>query len=482
MYKLHKRIAIFLLISIFIIGFSQLAVYAKKPVDTQPPTAPQNLIATSIGQTSISLKWTSSTDKNGVAAYIIYRDSINIATTSSTTYTISNLTASKGYSFYIKAKDTSGNISSSSNVLTVTTSSPPAPSPSTASKLVVGYYAGWSAYSGYTPLDIQASGLTHINYAFAKIGDDLKIALGDPYIDPSNFTKLNELKRSYPQIKTLISIGGWNDSGKFSDAASTDANRTVFADSLVAFIKQYGFNGVDIDWEYPVGGGLSSNSKRPEDKTNFTLLLKKIREKLDAQGSVDNQKYLLTIAGGAGSTYAQNTELNIIGNYLDYAIIMTYDIHGTWDSYTDLNAPLFAPTETSPQYKWSVEQSVNTWTSKGFPAGKIVLGVPFYGYIYNGVSSSGNGLYSSYSSGTSITYDNILRTYLTNDSYIKYIHTDAKVPWLFNGSTFISYDDEISISEKAKYIVQNDLAGASIWELSQNAGGQLLNALLTNLK
>jgi chitinase len=227
---------------------------------------------------------------------------------------------------------------------------------------------------------------------------------------------------------------------------------------------------------------LSTNVRRAADKTNFTLLLQKLREKLDAQGAVDGVKYLLTIAGGAGSFFTANTELTKIGGIVDYASVMTYDIHGTWDSCTDFDAPLYAPTETSPQYKWSVDQSVRAWTAAGFPASKLIVGMPFYGYIYNSVSGGGDGLYKTFSGGGSVSYDKVLSTYLSNSAYIKYVHSTALVPWLFNGSSFISYDDETSIGEKAKYVVSNQLAGASIWELSQNRGGQLLNALATNLK
>lgn len=214
-------------------------------------------------------------------------------------------------------------------------------------KPVAAYYANWSAYSGYTPLNIPAGKLTYLNYAFAKIGEDLKIALGDPCVDPGNLAQLSQLKQAYPQLQTLISIGGWCDSGKFSDAALTDSSRAAFADSVLAFIKRYKFDGVDIDWEYPVGGGLSGNRSRSADKTNFTLLLQKLREKLDAQGKADGRKYLLTIAGGADSSYAEKTQLRQIADDVDYATIMTYDIHGHWDCYTDLNAPLYTPLAAS---------------------------------------------------------------------------------------------------------------------------------------
>lgn len=349
-------------------------------------------------------------------------------------------------------------------------------------KPVAAYYANWSAYSGYTPLNIPAGKLTYLNYAFAKIGEDLKIALGDPCVDPGNLAQLSQLKQAYPQLQTLISIGGWCDSGKFSDAALTDSSRAAFADSVLAFIKRYKFDGVDIDWEYPVGGGLSGNRSRSADKTNFTLLLQKLREKLDAQGKADGRKYLLTIAGGADSSYAEKTQLRQIADDVDYATIMTYDIHGHWDCYTDLNAPLYTPLAASPQYQWSVDQSVHTWTANGFPASKIMLGVPFYGYIYTCVSRGGNGLHQRFQKAVSIPYDNVRSKFLYSKSFTACFDSTALVPWLFDGSTFISYDNEASIEYKAQYVMQNGLAGASVWELSQNRGGQLLSALTEHLK
>ncbi len=503
---------------------------ASRKKDVTPPTSPTNLTASAIGATSVTLKWTASYDAKGIASYLIYQNSVNIASATGTSFMVSGLTASSSYQFYIRAKDYSGNISSLSNIIAVTTLpstvTPPAASlnssssssvssvPSTSaapsvpsstssvppvsssvssaassvpsepspSKIISGYYASWSAYSGYTPLNIPASKLTHINYAFAKIGDDLKITLGDPSIDAANFTKLNQLKASYPHLKTLISVGGWTYSDKFSDAALTDASRTSFADSVAAFIKQYGFDGVDIDWEYPVSGGLSTNTYRPEDKINFILLLKKLREKLDAQGLIDGKKYLLSIAGGAGSTYIKNTELSLIGSSVDYAIVMTYDLHGPWNSYTDFNAPLYTPAATSPQYKLSADSCVRAWTAAGFPSSKIVLGVPFYGYIYNGVPNANNGLFQPYSSGKSITYDNILSGYLGNSVYNKNYSSDARVPYLFNGSVFITYDDSASVTEKANYVTLNNLAGISVWELSQNKDGALLNTLYSTIQ
>lgn len=347
---------------------------------------------------------------------------------------------------------------------------------------IVGYYAAWTANAGFTPAQINAAELTHINYAFANIGPDLKITLGYPYLDPYNFGQLNALKLVNPNLKTLISVGGWTWSGLFSDVALTDETRSVFADSCIAFIKQYGFDGVDLDWEYPVSGGLPTNIRRPEDKQNFTLLLQKLRQILDEQAAADGRPYLLTIAGGSGSYYPQNTELSLIHSYLDYACIMTYDIHGTWDTYTDFNAPLYLNNDISPQYKWSVDSGIQAWQQAGFPLGKLMMGIPFYGYLYGSVNNYNYGLYQPFSGANSITYGQVTAGYVNNPAFIRFFHPESKVPWLFDGSIFISYDDPESIGFKTDYIKTNGMGGAMIWELSQDTGSMLLYYINASLR
>ncbi|MBE6034753.1 glycoside hydrolase family 18 protein [Aminipila sp.] len=358
----------------------------------------------------------------------------------------------------------------------------PAFSSNTNTKKIVGYYAAWAAYSGYYPDQINAEKLTHINYAFANISWDLKIKLGYPDVDEKNIKLLNSLKQKNSNLKTLISVGGWEWSGKFSDASATDATRTLFAESCVNFITKYGFDGIDLDWEYPVRGGLSTNSKRPEDKQNFTLLLQKIREKLDTQEALDNKQYLLTIAGGAGSSYVNNVEIKKISAYLDYVNIMTYDLHGTWDAYTDFHAPLYSNSDPSPQYKSSIDSSINAWLNASFPSDKLILGIPFYGYIYQSVSRSNSGLYQTYTSANSISYRVIAGKYLNKPGCVRYFHSQSLVPWIYNGSTFISYEDPQSIALKADYIREKNLGGAMIWELSQDSNEILLNTLYNSIK
>ena len=541
-----KRLIVMLITLVFILSnLSSSTVFAAKPArsDTKPPTAPTNLRVTDINTSSVSLTWNPSSDNNGVMGYEIYMNGRSLGKITEISYTVSNLSSSVTYQFYVKAYDAANNLSSSSNTLSVTTAAAPVPTatptpvptatptpvptatptpvptatptpiptatptpvPTAApppmptitptpvptvtptpipvsSKQMIGYYAAWAAYSGYTPDKIDASKLTVINYAFANIGSDFKLMLGYPDVDPANISKLNALKAVNPKLKTVIAVGGWSWSGRFSDAALTEESRNTFADSCVEFIVKYGFDGVDIDWEYPVSGGLASNIRRPEDKQNFTLLMRTIREKLDAREQLDGREYLLTFAGAASSGYIKNVELSLLSQYVDYANVMTYDIHGSWDPYTDFNAPLYGNSDITQQYKWSVDQSIKAWLSSGFPKEKLVMGVPFYGYIYKAVGNVNKGLYQTYSGCASISYANIAANYLKDSTYVRYFHQQSMVPWLFNGTTFISYEDEQSMALKAQYVKDNGLAGVMIWELNQDPDRVLLNALFNGLR
>ncbi len=353
----------------------------------------------------------------------------------------------------------------------------PAPTPTPAGKYVVGYYTGWSAYKGYTPNKIPAGKLTHLNYAFAKIDPSKNsIALADPDNDRRNFAAFRTLKQNYKQLKTLISVGGWDYSTYFSEIASSAARREAFAQSCLDFILEHGFDGVDLDWEYPVSGGAAGNINRPQDKQNFTLLLQAIRQKFDAQGKKDGRSYYVTIAGGASTGYLSKIEAQRVADLVDYIFVMAYDMHGPWDSFADLNAPLYQPTESSPHYKISVYDGISSYLKNGIAAKKLVLGMPFYGYLYQGVSGQNNGLYSTFSSAKSISYDTVRSSYLNNSSFKKLIHSTAQVPYLYGNGTFITYEDNQSITAKASLAKALGLAGVGAWELSHDTSGSLLES------
>lgn len=347
---------------------------------------------------------------------------------------------------------------------------------------VVGYYAGWSAYQGYRASDIPARLLTHINYAFAMIDPDAgTLVLDNPAQDEKNFADLQALREEYPHLKLILSVGGWDYSAHFSNVAATAAGRATFAQSCAALLSAHDLDGIDLDWEYPVSGGTAGTNHRPQDRQNFTLLLRAIRQELDRQGKRDGKDYQLTIAGAAGDWYLSNIQPTAVADVVDHIFLMAYDIHGPWDTYADFNAPLYTPSGQAPHYQSSVSDSVEAYLEKGVPADKLVLGMPLYSYRYDGVSGNQNGLYSTFTTARSIPYDTLVTTYLSDPAYRQLWHTEAKVPYLYGNGSFLSYDDPESIAEKAALARDLDLQGIGFWELSQDRGAVLIESAVSQL-
>jgi len=377
-------------------------------------------------------------------------------------------------------------------------------------KRIVAYFTAWSVYGrDYHVADIPAERITHINYAFANISADGECALGDAYADidkfyegdswdagslRGNFNQLIKLRNKHPHLKTLISVGGWTWSTRFSDAALTADSRQRFAASCVDFMKRYGFDGIDIDWEYPVSGGLAGNTTRPEDKQNYTLLMTELRRQLDALQATDGRGYLLTIAAPAGPGIHTNLEMAGLAGVLDWINLMTYDFHGAWSQVTNFNAALYPAsgdptTDAQIREHFNVHAAVTAYLDGGVPAHKLVVGVPFYGRGWRAVGNAGSGLFQSHGGSAQGTweagvfdYSDIKDNYLP--TYERFVHPDAKVPWLYDASTgvMISYDDPESLTVKASYVNDRQLGGVMFWELSGDDNqGSLVSALHAEL-
>jgi chitinase len=357
---------------------------------------------------------------------------------------------------------------------------------------VVGYLASWGVRSKGTRIaDLPAKDLTHIFYAFAKIGSDGRVVLMDPCVDAGacdssqtvgsggNFAELERLKRRNPHLKLAISIGGWTDSGKFSDAALTDSSRRLFSESaLDLFIRQRPglFDGIDIDWEFPVAGGMEGNVERPADKENFTLLLAELRRQLDAQGAVDHRHYELTIAASARPQEIANVEIARIKPLLDFINVMTYDYH-SGPGTTNFNAPLYAA-KGDPTPEFNVDVTMRAFLDAGVPASKLLVGIPFYGHGYGGVPNVNGGLFQPGTGKPSGwgehdgNWSVLAQTRLRDSHYVRHWESDARVPWLYDSTsgTWVSYDDPQSVGEKVRYVREHGLGGVVIWELGGDDG------------
>ncbi|MBM3508371.1 MAG: glycoside hydrolase family 18 protein [Alphaproteobacteria bacterium] len=380
-------------------------------------------------------------------------------------------------------------------------------------KRVVGYYTSWSIYArNYLANQIPAAQVTHINYAFANLVGGV-IALGDHYADVDrfypgdcwapgcrrgNFHQLEIHKQNNPGLRTLISIGGWTWSGGFSDAVLTPASRATFAASIVNFVDQYYFDGADIDWEYPVSGGLPSNPTRPQDKQNYTLFLQELRAQFTARSVTTGKQYLLTIAAPANPAIIDNLEVALIWPLLDWINVMTYDFHGPWgDPVTGMNAPMFGdPVDPMPEparSQFNTTRAIDNYLALGVPRSKLQIGVPFYGRGFGGVTAGPNfGLYRSYSGpswpGTweNGVYDwtHLRNSFVNLNGYTAHWMDLQRVPWLYSptASTFISYDDPRSVSEKVWFVQAADLGGAMFWEFSCDRQNDLLGPMHTWLR
>lgn len=401
----------------------------------------------------------------------------------------------------------------------------------------VAYFTQWSIYSGFLEKNLVANGtaaqLSTLNYAFGNISADLQCyetdqaGQGDPWADyqrpfsatesvngqadswgqtlAGNFNQLRELKALYPNLKIMISLGGWTWSTNFSVAAEAQ-NRAAFVQSCIdMYIKGNMpqldgdpsggagsaagiFDGFDIDWEYPDNPG-NGNTYGAQDTANYTGLLAEFRSQLDTLGKQTGKHYLLSAALPAGQDKYSNLQLGKIGNYLDWANLMSYDFHGTWNANgpTDFNAPLFCdPRDPSPApaNTYCINHAVLGYLKAGFPAHKLVLGMPLYGYGWTNVPTTNHGLFQTNATiqpaalgGGNADYKLLAPLKLT-----RYWDPLAQSAWYFDGTNFWSYDDPATVAIKMAYVRVLGLGGAMAWSLDgDDSSGTIMHAIYQGL-
>ncbi|MFJ9517258.1 glycoside hydrolase family 18 protein [Kitasatospora sp. NPDC101801] len=392
----------------------------------------------------------------------------------------------------------------------------------------VGYFTQWGIYGrNYQVKDLATSGtagrLTHINYAFGAIGADGKCLVGnvpgaDPWADyvrpvdaansvdgtadsaeqklAGNFNQLRELKAKNPGLKVMISLGGWSGSAHFSDSVRTDASRkALVASCLDTYIKgnlpvdgaRGGvgaaaglFDGIDLDWEWPGSEGAPGNGIRPEDKQNFTKLVHEFRVQLDAYGkSLAKRKHfdLSAYAPANPAKIDAGFEVAKITRDFDFVNLQGYDFHVSGEKTTAQQSALFAK-----KGDFSVDQTVNDWLRRGAPAKKLVVGMPFYGQGWTGVTGGGNGLDQPATAPAPATWVAGTEDYKAlkklADSGTYQVHRGIGSAWLFDGTTLWTYDDPTVLRTKAAYVQLRGLGGAMVWALDGDTpNGELYAAI-----
>lgn len=496
--------------------------------DTVAPAIPTGLAVSASGSASITLQWQASIDNaggSGLAGYDVYRDGALVGVTAALSYTDSALSPATSHTYNIRARDNAGNVSAQSP--SVVASTLPA---SASGKRVLGYFTQWGIYStGYTARQLDASGgaarLTHLAYAFGnvrnnrcetgvlKASDPATGEGGDAYADYSrtytaeesvdgvadvwgaplrgHWNQLRKLKARHPNLKVLISLGGWNWSRGFASAARPENRQAFVASCIDAYIRgnlpqfDYAggtdaaagvFDGFDIDWEYPAACGLTCGSA--EDTANFTALLAEFRRQLDAI----RPGLQLTVAIGAGVDKIRVTQPDQYHPYVDAINLMAYDFHGGWENRTNFHSALFdSPNDpsTGDAAQYNSNDAVLALLARGVPAAKINLGMASYGRGWTGVGATNNGLYQSGTAAPGSLEPGIERyAVLKALGWPSYRDSASMARWIFNGNTFWSFDDPATIADKMSYVQAQGLGGAFLWDFSgDDAQGSLLAAI-----
>ena len=408
----------------------------------------------------------------------------------------------------------------------------------------VGYFTQWGVYGrNFQVKDLDTSGtaakLSHINYAFGNVGPDGTCFTGNvpgeadawaDYVRPldaagsvdgvadtadqplaGNFNQLRELKAKHPGLKVMISLGGWSWSTHFSDAARTAASRKALVSScLDLYIKgnlpvdgaRGGagaaaglFDGVDLDWEWPGSAGDTDTVYRPEDKRNFTALVHEFRTQLDAyakstakeskgrgHGSRPKHYELSAFVPTAPAKIDAGFDVRRIMRDFDFVNLQGYDFHVSGETTTAQQSALYAKGD------FSVDQTVRDWIRRGAPARKLVMGMPFYGQGWTGVTGGGDGLGQPATAPAPATwaagYEDYKALKKLADSGTYTIHRDRRNghAWLFDGTTLWTYDDPQVLRAKTSYIRDRGLGGAMFWSLDGDTDdGELMTAVDSGL-
>lgn len=315
--------------------------------------------------------------------------------------------------------------------------------------------------------DESAAHLNQLNFSFGLIKDGK--ASGDHW---GNIERYKEFIRKNPHIRPVLSVGGWGADG-FSQACSNAEDRKMLVDSTLELLEQHGFLGVDIDWEYP-GSDEAGIAACPEDRENFTALLKELRAGLDALTAQDGKNRLLACALGASPKLIQNMDCPAIGQIVDQVNLMTYDIQTPF--VVSHHTALYG-TESHPN---SADFAVKTFVAAGIPAEKIMIGAAYYGRKFTLGDQKEQFLFSKAASSgyDPISYDKLQKILpemtLAFDEH-------AKAPYAVDGTTFITYDNPVSIRNKGAYAKENHLMGMMCWEYGEDSSGELLRAMFESM-
>jgi chitinase len=383
--------------------------------------------------------------------------------------------------------------------------------PLTLNHQIVAYYHYYDIYpenGTYLVTDIPAETITHLHYASIAISPAGQCTSADAYADTEyrypgdlpterlrgNFKQLALLRQRNPNLRIVMTVGGWEHSAFFSDVALSEESRARFVESCIAFMQAYNFDGIEIDWRYPVEGGRAGNVTRPDDTANLTLLMQVLRDGLDAAAIEDARPYLLTMLLPAVEAQYSLYDIRRLHPLLDYLNVTTFGFEGSWSTMAAHAAPLYS-SERDPREiereSHSVDGAISAYLDLGVPAERLIVGIPFYGQAWRnvrpndlfGLYQSTDGVPTGTRDGGTLFYRD-LAPFLASTEYVRYFDDIALVPWMYNArrNIAISYENAESIRAKTAYVRSLGLGGVMAWSLSYDSQDHaLLNAIYGGL-
>ena len=338
---------------------------------------------------------------------------------------------------------------------------------------------------------VKAEYLTDLIVAFAHIDQETwGLYFPDAESEVSPFPTLWEevaaLQAKYPHLDMHVSVGGYGADG-FSEMSADDTKRATFVGAVVDLVKEKNLDGIDIDWEYPIGPDWGQAiSCSPNDGENFIKLLSDLRVALDALEQITDKDYTVSIAVPASTWYVSKIDVVKVASLVDTMKVMSYDYYGSWSAQTGHHANLYNNPKDPDWGGWSTDQTIRTYLDAGVPAEKLILGVAFYGRAWEGVQENGvNGLFQKYTA--SVYNDGLawpdLQPFLAEGSgFTRYWDDVAKAPYLYNGDIFITYTDPEAIQYIGEYVKEKGLGGVMTWEYGHDAQAELLEVLANSVQ
>jgi len=354
-------------------------------------------------------------------------------------------------------------------------------------KNVLCYYTNWSpgrpGKAKFTPKNIHPHICTHLLYAFAGFSKDgMRIASvnEDADIVKGGFKEFVSLKRVNENLKVLIALGGSGEGARrYSNAAASTENRTIFVDSIVEFVKTHGFDGINLDWQFPG----DREGSRNEDKENYVELVKALREAFtrETEGS-SLEPWIIAIGAPSETEVAERGyKLAELTKYVDFLNVVTYDYHKSTDVFVHNHAPLYPLREeldpSNTNYRLNVDYTISWYIENGAPPTQINFGIPTYGRTYTleepDQNSIGSPAIGEGNAGPFTGEDGHLAYYEicdmlqqpNTDWIIRYPNKTAMGPYAFKGDQWVGFDDEDTIRRKGMYACQRNLGGIMFWTI-----------------